>query len=180
MLTYLQSLFLLCRAAILLTLILTLCLRSSPLLPSQTTCLATLPSLSARPVPILCLNIMPILLTSVITSTPRKTTNASQIKREHPPLNPGYNYGTYPCKLFLLYRERTIQYSDDEHNLVKYLPSILGELNPSTMQTWTHPCDIDFSILQRSEMGDIKNLYLHRRYTYVPSKTELSTFESMD
>ena len=28
------------------------------------------------------------------------------------------------------------------------LPSILGELNPSIMQTWTYPCDTDFSAPQ--------------------------------
>ena len=84
MLIYLQSLLLLYCAAILLTLILSLCLRSSPLLPSQTASLATLPSLIARPVPILSQNVMPIFLTSVITSTAQKTNNASQIKREPP------------------------------------------------------------------------------------------------
>ena len=94
MLIYLQSLLLLCSVAILLTLILTLCLRSSPILqsqtanlatlPSLTANLATLPSLTARPVPILSQNVMPILLTSMITSTPRKTNNTSIIKREPP------------------------------------------------------------------------------------------------
>ena len=80
----LQSLLLLCRVAVLLTLILTLCLRSSPLLQSQTANLVTLQSLTARPVPILRQNVMPILLISVITSTPRKTNNTSIIKREPP------------------------------------------------------------------------------------------------
>ena len=68
--------------AVLLTLILTLCLRSSPLLQSQTANLVTLPSLTARPVPILRRNVMPIFLTSMITSTPRKTNNTSIIKGE--------------------------------------------------------------------------------------------------
>ena len=58
--------------------------RSSPLLQSQTANLATLPSLTVRPVPILRQNVMPILLTSVITSIPRKTNNTSIIKREPP------------------------------------------------------------------------------------------------
>ena len=83
MLIYLQSLLLLCHAAMLLTLILTLYLRSSPLLPSQAASLATLPSLTARLVPILSQNVMPIPLTSVITSTPRKPI-MPQIKREPP------------------------------------------------------------------------------------------------
>ena len=116
MLIYLQSLLHLCHVAVLLTLILTLCLRSSPLLQSQTANLETLPSLTARPVPIMNQNVMPLLLTSVISSTPQKTNNTSIIKTEPPLLNPGFNYGIFPCKLFLLY-------SDDEHNLVKYLPS---------------------------------------------------------
>ena len=90
--------------AVLLTLILTLCLRSS-LLQSQTANLVTLPNLTARPVPILRQNVMPILLTSVITSTPRKTNNTSIIKGEPPSSNPGYDYGIYPYKLFLLCRE---------------------------------------------------------------------------
>ena len=68
--------------AVLLTLILTLRLRSSPPLPSQTANLVTLPNLTARPVPILRQNVMPILLTSVITSTPWKTSNTSIIRRE--------------------------------------------------------------------------------------------------
>ena len=55
---------------VLLTLRLTLCLRSSLLLQSQTANLVTLPNV--RPVPILRQNVMPILLTSVITSTPWK------------------------------------------------------------------------------------------------------------
>ena len=84
MLIYLQSLLLLCPVPILLTLILTLCLRSSPLLQSQTANLVTLPSLTARPVPILSQNVMPILLISVITSTSQKTNNTSIIKREPP------------------------------------------------------------------------------------------------
>ena len=84
MLIYLQSLLLLYRTAILLTLILTLRLRSSPLLPSQTASLATVPSLTTRPVPILSWNVMPVLITSVITSTPRKTNKASQIVKEPP------------------------------------------------------------------------------------------------
>ena len=105
MLIYLQSLLLLCHVAVLLTLRLTLCLRSSPLLQSQTANLVTLPSLTARPVPILRQNVMPILLTNVITSTPRKTNDTSIIKREPSSSNPGYDNGIYPCKLFLLYRE---------------------------------------------------------------------------
>ena len=50
-------------------------------------------------------NFMPIFLTNVITSTPWKTNNNSIIKRESPSSNPGYDYGIYPCKLFLLCRE---------------------------------------------------------------------------
>ena len=89
----------LCHVAVLLTLILTLYLRSSPLLqsqtanlvtlpsptanlvtlPSPTANLVTLPSPTARPVPILRQNV----LTSVITSTPQKTNN-TLIKREFP------------------------------------------------------------------------------------------------
>ena len=85
MLIYLQSLLLLCFFfAVLLTLILTLCLRSSPLLQSQTANLVTLPSLTVRPVPILRQNVMPILLTSVITSIPWKTNDTSIINREPP------------------------------------------------------------------------------------------------
>ena len=84
MLIYLQSLFLLCGVAALLTLILTMCFRSSPLLQSQTANLVTLPSLTARLILILSQTVMPILLTSVITSTPRKTSNTSIIKREPP------------------------------------------------------------------------------------------------
>ena len=182
MLIYLQSLLLLCRVAVLLTLILTLCRRSSPLLQSQTANLVTLPSLIARPVPILRQNVMPILLTSVITSTSQKTNNTSIIKREPPSSNPGYDYGTYPCKLFLLYRENwNIPYSDYDHNLVKYLPSSIKICHtPSTMQTWTHPCDTDFSTPQLSETGHIKNFYLYHRDTYVAGKTGLSTFQNMD
>ena len=97
-------LLLLCRVVVLLTLILTLCFRSS-LLQSQTANLATLPSLTARPVPILSLNVTPILLASVITSTPQKTNNTSIIKKEAPSSTPGYDYGIYTCKFFLLYRE---------------------------------------------------------------------------
>ena len=74
--------FSVCCCAVLLTLILTLCLRSSPLLQSQTANLVTLATV--RPVPILRQNVMPILLTSVITSIPRKTNNTSIIKREPP------------------------------------------------------------------------------------------------
>ena len=48
------------------------------------------------------------------------------------------------------------------------------------MQTWTHPCDTDFSTPQQSEMGHIKNLYLHHRDTYVAGRTGLSIFQNMD
>ena len=192
MLIYLQSL-LLCQTAILLTLILTLCFRSSLLLPIQTANLATLPSLTARPVPILSQNVMPVFITSVITSTPHKTNNASQIKRA-PSSNPGYNYGIHRRKLFLQYRENwTIQYSiqwwwtqpceissfkyrdlspsqerDDTEN---YLSSILGELNPSIKQTWPCSCDTDFSTSQWSETSHIKDLYLQHRDICVAGKT---------
>ena len=133
MLIYLQSLLLFYRVAVLLTLILTLCLRSSPLLQSQTANLVTLLSLTARPVPILRQNVMTILLTSVITSTPRKTNNTSIIRRKPLSSNPGYDYGIYHCKLFLLHRENwNIQYSDDEHNLVKYLPSSIEICHPTS------------------------------------------------
>ena len=199
--------------AVLLTLILTLHLRSSPLLqsqtanlvtlPNQTANLVTLPNLTARPVPILRQNVMPVLLTSVINSTPWKTNNTSIIKREPPLSNPGYDYGIYPCKLFLLYRENwNIQYSDYEHNLVKCLPSnieicytppppppqkngiILRIIFLQFWVSWTpQPCKhghilvIQISTPQLSEMGHIKNLYLHHRDTYVAGKTGLSTFQ---
>ena len=94
MLIYLQSLLLLCRVAVLLTLVLTLCLRNIPLLQSQTASLVTLPSLTARPVPILSQNVM-LILTSVITSTPRKINNTSIIKKVPPLSNPGYDYWIY-------------------------------------------------------------------------------------
>ena len=123
-LIYLQSL-LLCQTDILLALILTLCFRSSPLLPIQTASLATLPSLTARPVSILSQNVMPVFITSVITSTPLKTNNTSQIKKSpHQILvttmgyiHKNYSFSTGRIEPF------NIQYSDDEHNLMKYLPS---------------------------------------------------------
>ena len=80
MLIYLQSLLLLCCAAILLTLILTLCLRSNPLLPSQTACLATFPNPTNRPVLILSQNVMPMLLTSVITRLQGKPITPHKLK----------------------------------------------------------------------------------------------------
>ena len=60
---------------------------------------STLLNLTARPVLILS-QIMPIHFTSVIGKP-----ITSQIKRELPSSNPGYDYGIYPCKLFLQYRE---------------------------------------------------------------------------
>ena len=55
-------------------------------------------------------------------------------------------------------------------NTENYLPSILGKLNPSTMQTWAHACDTDFSTPQLSETDHIKNLYLHHRDIFVADK----------
>ena len=43
------------------------------------------------------------------------------------------------------------------------------------MQTWTHAYDTDFSTPQLSEMGHIKNLYLHHGDTFVAGKAGLST-----